>query len=206
MIMYEKFPAPHLIAAVLPCYGSQGDITIILTTEGERITTRARMRTVLRRLATKQATDLGELKKLITCATGQAIMQPLPFTLNLALFPVKVRKPRIAGDISIGYINLYAVTEISKNQISGTTINLSGGAKVSTLWTIATVKKHMQFACLAITQRSINTFSSDSIVPITRKMAEVIQEIFLYKTVSLLKTVSIPLAVPTDTIKQITRV
>lgn len=193
--MFDKLPASHLIAAVIPCYCSQGDMTIILTTEGDSITTRVRIRTILRRLAANQATDLGALKKLINSATGQAILHPLPFTANLVLFPVKIRKPRIAGDVSIGYVNLHAVTAISKNKKSGTIISLSGGAKVSTLWTIATVKKHMQFARLAITQTAINAPSADSLVSIARKLAEIIQEMLLFNIAST------PPATHTDTMK-----
>ncbi len=196
-MMLDKLPAPHLIAAIVPCYCSHGDMTIIVTTEGDSITTSVRIRTILRRLAASQATDLSALKKLINCATGQAIMQPLPFSISLILFPVKIRKPRIAGDITIGYINLNAVTAINKNNTGGTTISLSGGAKVSTLWTIATVKKHMQFARLAITQTAISTPSMDSLVSVTQKLAEVIQQMLLFNTVST------PPAAHTDTAKWI---
>ncbi len=203
--MIEKLPAPFNIAAVVPCYGSQGDNTIILTIEGERIITRVRMRTILRHLAAKQATDLSALKKLMTSTTGQAIMQPLPFNAHLVLFPVKIRKPRIAGDISIGYVNLYAITAISKNKKLGTTINLSGGSKISTLWTISTVTKYMQFACLATAYRSVSTFSADSIVPIARKLAEVIRETLVFETVLLLRNISIPHATHIDPLKKITR-
>ncbi|WP_094603243.1 hypothetical protein SPSIL_011840 [Sporomusa silvacetica DSM 10669] len=189
--MIEQLPAPHLIAAILPCYTSEGDSTVILTTEGERITTGVRIRTILRRLASNQAIDLSSLKKIITDATHQSNLQPLPITPRLVLFPVKIRKPRIAGDITTGCINLHAITSINRiteSPSAGTLINLSGGAKVPILWSITTVRRHMLLARLATTQAPITTTQAlrrntvcdaDGLSPIARKLAEVIEELFL---------------------------
>lgn len=190
--MVEQFPAPHLIAAILPCYTSEGDSTVILTTEGERITSEFRVRTAIRRLASDQAIDLSSLKKIITDATHQSNLQPIPITPRLVLLPVKTRKPRIAGDITTGYINIHAITSmnsINKNQSSGTLINLSGGAKVSTIWTITTIKRHMLLARLATAQAPISTPKAfrrntvfdvdDDLSPIAHKLAEVIHELLL---------------------------
>ncbi len=198
MIIPEQLPAHHLIAAVIPCYGSNGDSTIIITTEGTCITTRMSIRTIIRRLAARQATDLAALKKCIAGVTEQTILHPLPLTPRLVLFPVKTRKPRAAGDTSTGYINLYAVTGISKNKGSGTTINLSGNTKVSTLWRISTVKKHMQFARLAVSQTTASVTDTlrengicyvAGLAPIAQKLAEIIHEIILFKTASPLSPV-----------------
>ncbi|CQR74789.1 hypothetical protein SOV_08180 [Sporomusa ovata DSM 2662] len=194
--MVEQFPAPQLIAAILPCYTSEGDCSVILTTEGERITTGVRIRTIIRRLASDQAIDLSSLRKIITDATHQSNLQPIPITPRLVLLPVKTRKPRVAGDISTGYINIHAITSmnsINKNLSSGTLINLSGGAKVSTIWTITTVKRHMLLARLATAQAPTTTpkgfrrnavfDADDDLSPIAHKLAEVIQEL-LRMTVS----------------------
>ncbi|TWH47582.1 hypothetical protein [Sporomusa sp. KB1] len=187
--MFEQLPAHHLIAAIIPCYSAEGDSTVILTTEGERITTGVRIPTILRRLASYQAIDLSSLKRIITDATHQSIMQPLPITPRLVLFPVKTRKPRVAGDISTGYINLHAITGTTKNQPSGTLINLSGGANVPIIWSLTTVRRHMLLARLATAQAPITTprpfrrnavFDvDDDLSPIAHKLAEVIHELLL---------------------------
>lgn len=190
MILSEQLPAHQLIAAVIPCYNAKGDSTIIITTEGTRLTTGVRLRTIIRHLAAMQATDLSALKKRIARVTEQTILQPLPLTPHLLLFPVKIRKPRIAGDTSTGYINLYAVTGIDHHQESGAIISLDGGAKIASLWTVATVKKHMQFARLAIARTSLATTGvireNDAcyvagLTPIAQKLVEIICEILLLK-------------------------
>lgn len=190
--MLEQLPAPHLIAAILPCYTSEGDSTIILTTEGERITTGVRIRTIIHRLASNQAIDLGSMKKIITDATHQSNLQPIPITPRLVLLPVKTRKPRVAGDITTGYINLHAITGTTK-KTSGTLISLSGGANVSTIWSTTTVSRHMLLARLATAQAPITTPKAfrkntvfdgdDDLSPIAYKLAEVIHEL-LRMTVS----------------------
>ena len=193
--MLSQIPQYNNIAAILPCYQTSGDLTTIITIDGESVTGGLRIRTIIKQLAKSRATDLVALKKHTSHMIDQILLQPLPLEPGLTLFSVKVRKPRLPGDTSTGYINLHAVTDISQNHAAQTIIKLSGGTHVSALWSVATVKKHMQSARLAsvyaphyhhLTLPGALLKEVDDTVPnfapIAQKLVEVIYEIVVLKT------------------------
>lgn len=150
--MSKYIPAPDSIAAILPCYSSTGDSTTIITTDGKTSTDIAKVRTVIRRIALNRATDLVALKQHVTRTTQRVILTPLPLSPGLVLCPVKVRRPRITGDTSTGYVNYHAVTAVQKygKPPFQSAITLTGGTEIPVLWARATVIRHLQHARLAI--------------------------------------------------------
>lgn len=140
------------IAALLPRYTSEGDITTIISANGSQQEIKKSIATVLNRLARSRCLDLVTLKKKSSLVTETKILQPLPIAPGLVLVPLKVRHPKIPGDITIGYVNFHSVVKVSKNHTRPyqSTIRLIGGAEIPIIWTPATVKQHLQQARLTI--------------------------------------------------------
>lgn len=150
--MTNLLPAYARIAAILPCYTTAGDSTLIIADDGSTTTLNTKVRTVIQRLAKSRAVDLTALKNRTKAATGRKNLEPLPIAPGLVLVPVKVRKPRINGDTTTGYINFHAVTAVdtSTNKPYQATITLSGKAEVPVLWTSVTINRQLALTRLAV--------------------------------------------------------
>ncbi|CUH94452.1 hypothetical protein P22_0518 [Propionispora sp. 2/2-37] len=141
------------ITAIFPKYTATGDHTVIYLCSGKQLTGKTRVATVIRKLANARAIDLYTLKKQTAAITQRSILQPLPLTPSLILVPVKIRIPRLPGDSSTGYFNYRAVTGVSPGPEDGppdckAVIHLTGGLTLPCVWTVRTIKKYMQYACL----------------------------------------------------------
>lgn len=160
--MSLTLPECSTIAAIIPYYNALGDSTSILTTDGGQLNCNCRIRTVIARLARSQAADLPELRRQ-SANSRHCVLQPLALSPRFVLFPVKVRKPRIKGDPSIGYINLYTAKHIEPNQENRAQalITLSSGHSITSCWTASTVQRHLQQAKLtaAYSPRTRTAFS-----------------------------------------------
>ncbi|HWR09566.1 hypothetical protein [Sporomusa sp.] len=151
--MNLTLPAYTHIAAILPCYQATGDSTTIIAADGSTTCLTSRVRTVIHRLAKTRAVDLSALRTKTRAATERKNLEPLPLAPGLVLVPVKVRRPRVAGDTTTGYVNLHAVTAVvtNKNKPYQTTVRLSGKTEIPVLWTPATVNHQLALARLAAT-------------------------------------------------------
>lgn len=176
-------PQTNSIAAILPQYTAAGDTTKIVTTDGQTISTGLRPRSVLRRLAAIHALDLVTLRRNVGRATGRLIHQPLPLTSKTLLVPVKVRKPKIAGDTCTGYLNYYSVKDIYVREADQrySTVLLTGGAEVDTLWSAKTLKLCMTNARLASHEVSRSSADLPELRKLERKLLEIIYEILTAK-------------------------
>ncbi|VBB09420.1 Hypothetical protein LUCI_4710 [Lucifera butyrica] len=181
--MSERLPLPEKIAALLPTYTAGGDSTSLITTEGATALVSCRIRSLLLRLARSQAKDLTALKRQVACNTRQNILQPLPLSAGLVLFPVKTRRPRVPGDPTTGYINLYAVAGLHKHtgSVCHTVITLSSGMEIPTLWSPATVNRHLLCARLAVAGPPRPAGSRGELGVTLNKLTEVIYEILAWK-------------------------
>lgn len=149
--MTYPLPAPERIAAIVPCYNALGDNTTVIACDGSSTTLACRVRAVIGRLAKSRAIDLAALKARIRVDIERKNLEPLPLAPGLVLVPVKVRKPRVAGDSTTGYVNFHAVTAVcaNTNKPYQTTITLSGKTKLPVIWTNATVNRQLALARLA---------------------------------------------------------
>ncbi len=149
--MIHSLPTQACIAAIVPCYGSSGDSTMIIATDGSSTTIHSRIRSVIHRLARSRAIDLAALRAKTRATTERKNLEPLPLAPGLILVPVKVRKPLIAGDTTIGYVNFHVVTAVCANinKPYQATITLSGKTEVPVIWTAATVNHQLTLARLA---------------------------------------------------------
>ena len=190
--MKEILPAQEDIAALIPSYTTKGDCTTLLTRDGETRLIALRLRTILSRLARARATDLAMLKRHSTASTRRSILQPLPLSPELLLFPVKVRVPRIAGDTCTGYINYHTVAQVLAciEKPAHSRIILIGGQSVQALWTTATVNRYLQLAQLAAYSapviasrmtREKSAIYEPELLGIAHKLVEVFQEILMLR-------------------------
>ncbi len=150
--MMKKMPRYDCIAAMMPTYTLEGDITTVIATNGSQQEIRRLLRSALVRLARSRSIDLVALKAKAALATEKAIFQPLPLAPGLVLCPLKVRHPLVRGDTTTGYINFYSIIEVLKNHTPPyqSTVRLVGGTEIPVIWTVATVKQHLQQARLVI--------------------------------------------------------
>lgn len=149
--MSLSLPAHARIAAIIPCYNTAGDSTTVFATDGSVTCLSSRVRAVIQRLAKSRAIDLATLRSQIRTLTERTNLEPLPLAPGLVLVPVKVRRPRIAGDATTGYINFHAINTVSTSTKKPyqTTITLSGKTEIPVLWTTATVNRQLALARLA---------------------------------------------------------
>lgn len=167
------------IAAIIPNYSMVGDTTMIIKTDGSKQIIDHSIRTVLNRLADSRATNLIALKQRASSATEQRIFLPLAIAPDLVLSAVKVRTPRVPGDTCTGYFNLHALSSltVNNNRPYHTTIKLTGNTELPVLWTISTVKKHLQYARLAMTYTAHCPEIPSNLLPIAIKIVGLVHDI-----------------------------
>jgi len=184
-----RLPAYEHIAAIVPSYSPFGDQSAIISTDGLTSAVDNNVRTLIKRLARSSSTDLPALKARTAKLTNRAILQPLLLAPGLVLVPLKVRKPRVAGDTSTGYVNMHAVTGVKStaNKPYRSTLQLTGGAELPVLWSPATVNKQLQHARLALHHLVLSPELTDSpasyaaIAGIATKIIDVIYDLLNLK-------------------------
>ena len=171
------------IAAILPHYQPTGDCTSIFSAAGTCKVSPVGIRAILRRLARELAIDLSALKEQAGQATGQRILHILPLADDLVLVPVKVRTPQVNRDNCTGYINACCVASVHTIPPPyKSLVILQTGVEIPTLWTAATVERHLRAARLLIASHKIQLNVQPELVAISRKLVEVFQDILALKS------------------------
>lgn len=176
-------PQTNTIAAILPHYTTAGDTTTIVTTDGQTVSSKLRLKSVLHRLAAIHAVDIVNLRRNVGRATGRTIHQPLPLTPRALFVPVKVRKPKIAGDTCTGYLNYYSVKDIHVREADQrySTVELTGGAAIDVLWSAKTLKSCMNNAKLASYEITPGSDPLPEMRKLERKLVRIICDILSAK-------------------------
>ena len=141
-----ELPCDYDILAIIPQYTPIGDQTIIYTTN-KVISINLKIKSVIKRIAYRHAIDLMALKARNYKLTKRSLVPPLAFSNDLVLFPLKVRKPKVKGDATIGYINFKHFNEIKQN-CDNTSVLIDCNLEIPTLWTKKTVQQQLQLAQL----------------------------------------------------------
>lgn len=177
--MNDQLPSNDHIAAIIPCYTPLGDTTAIITTMGSKEITNTRIRTILSRLARSRSMDLTALKQKATSMTDHTLLQPLALAPGLVLCPIKLRNPKVSGDTSTGYINFHSVVSVDSTDQKPyqSLIKLTGGTELLALWKPTTVKKHFQYARLALTYTAHSSEMPPELALISQKLVEVIYDL-----------------------------
>ena len=138
-------PEDWEIEAALPEYvDGEGDITRLFLTDGTNRLVRARLRTVLERLARRHCRSLPLLRAWAKERTAFAQTAPLAIAAELVLVPFRARWPRCKGDVAMGVVN--AMHAQAARCEEAAEVELSCGRRIRTLWSMATLAAHLRAA------------------------------------------------------------
>lgn len=134
------------LAAILPVY-KNGNVTKLITYDGkERIDVRT-CRTVLKNIARIYGADLTALRKMYGRPLNKSYSIPIPFSLDMVLMPIKVRKKPLGNnDGTLGYINYNHIETLKNRENGNCQILLKNGLFINTEVKKSTVKEHMKNA------------------------------------------------------------
>lgn len=139
------------LAAFYPEYQpGQGDLTQLITIDGRQLTVKRSVRAVLGGLTRSFAIDLYRVRQLYGQLLGQRNSVPIPLTANLVLVPLKVRKPRLPKDGTIGYLSYHQYAGVEDFNVDGyrSKVILKNGYELPCLICRATVQKQISKARL----------------------------------------------------------
>ena len=155
--MEKSLPKDVEIAALLPAYTQEGDVTRILLTNGTELVYRRTMRSTLSKLARRRCKDVTLLRRWASRYTHRTLNNPIAASSDLVLVPVKTRRPRIEGDATMAHVNVVAIsgetfrqrdkpahTNAAKNKSA--VISLTGGKALPVLWSEKTTLAHIREA------------------------------------------------------------
>ena len=151
--MEKSLPKDVEIAALLPAYTQEGDVTRILLTNGTELVYRRTMRSTLAKLARRRCKDVTLLRRWASRYTHRTLNNPIAASADLVLVPVKTRRPRIEGDATMAHINVVAISgdtfrpndDVPRKQ-NPTVISLTGGKTLPVLWSEKTTLSHIREA------------------------------------------------------------
>lgn len=153
--MENMLPKDSEIAALLPEYTPEGDVTRVVLTNGTALVFRRTMRATLSALARRRCKDVALLRRWAARYTRRTLNNPIAASADLVLAPVKTRRPRVGGDNTMAHINVAALAgpepepekprgrKALRGRRETAVIALSGGAKVRTLWSERTALAHI---------------------------------------------------------------
>lgn len=151
--MEKTLPKDVEIAALLPAYTQEGDVTRILLTNGTELVYRRTMRSTLAKLARRRCKDVTLLRRWASRYTHRTLNNPIAASADLVLVPVKTRRPRVEGDATMAHINVVAISGDTFRQNGGiprkqspTVISLAGGKALPVLWSEKTTLSHIREA------------------------------------------------------------
>lgn len=179
-----------MIAAIVPVYQENGDVTMVVYQDGTNDIVPLRVRAVIRKIAHTYCTDLIQLKKKTAEITDRSLYNTLVFDQALILIPLKTRKPRVPGDNTLAYVNLKAVVKTlpSPAPPHRSVIQLTGGHTVPIYWTPVRVKQYLNQAEL-ISQKLADKLpryqkqkeDEPELNAVAQKLAELLNEIVKVK-------------------------
>jgi len=132
------------IMAILPVYiPMKGNCSYILTFEGGKHEYDKKVNTMLIRLSRFYFIDLKSIKRYYGNLLNVKNLIPIPLDRENIFIPLKVRKPILKNDGSIGYVNIKYIDKITEGK-DNTIIHLKGNQVVECLNSIDTVNKHIK--------------------------------------------------------------
>lgn len=146
--MKEMLPKDSEIAALLPEYTSEGDMTRIVLTNGTALVLRRTMRATVSALARRRCKDVTLLRRWAARYTRRRLNNPIAASADLVLVPVKTRRPKIGGDNTMAHINVAVMdpegtTAQKARRNRAAVIALPGGVSVRALWSERTTQAHI---------------------------------------------------------------
>lgn len=135
--MLESFKAG--IEAIVPVYTKNGDETLVLTETGEKKLYKLGIRRFLNYVYIFCTVDMLAQKNFFR---ERGISLNPPLILDGKVFiKVRVRKPRVKGDVCYGYVDVSRIHKVEKGE-EGHLVVLKSGQKVKALDSLNTIGKN----------------------------------------------------------------
>lgn len=136
--------------------GHYGNVTEIITGDGEKCIIYKTLKTILRIICRYYGLDLKTIRTKYGSIVNQKNIVPLPLSHDLVLLPFKMRKPIFIKDGSYGYVNIFYIEDIYEEGNS-TKIRLSSGQKITCLNTLKTANDHLNKGKVIINDNAFKT-------------------------------------------------
>lgn len=137
----------HNILSILPRYTRRGDKTVIIDIQGQETLYPFKVNTILNRIGSRRCKDLRLLRAWAQALLYQQLWLPLGFDWELILMPMKVRKPTVSGDTTIGYFN-FAHFHSLRQRNNKLYLVMNHGREFLLYWNLNTVRNHLRNARL----------------------------------------------------------
>lgn len=121
------------VIGIVPCYEESGDVTRVLTDQGDSLLERRSLLRVKNALARCYLLDLREQNRQIRRLFQRRKILPFYLSPERVLIPVKVRRARIKNDCCYGYIDWRYIEAGADHDKEGTTIKMSNGLELQSL-------------------------------------------------------------------------
>lgn len=144
-------PEDYEIEALIPCYTEAGDEVRVYLRDGTIRSFPVRMKAMLKALAARHAKSLTLLRAHARREGKGRQSLPLAIGTSLILLPCKMRRPRIAGDETMGCINAAIAARVEKREQGEelrSVVHLATGREIPLLWSAKTAEQHFRAARL----------------------------------------------------------
>ncbi|ORX24543.1 hypothetical protein BVF91_01300 [Thermoanaerobacterium sp. PSU-2] len=143
----KDFDIPDVYIAILPCYlDDYGDGTELIDLNGNVLRIKSSVKSCLKRTLKKYAVDLSAIKEKYAKSLGIKNTFPIPIASNFTLVQLKVRIPKVAKDVSYGYVCYEKIKEIEEHS-TYCIVNV-GDAKIKVYQKKITIEKHLRDAAM----------------------------------------------------------
>lgn len=145
----QDMVAAEEIAAILPRYTELGDCSVLHACDGSEVVVPLRIKTVVHRLVRRECKDIYLLEEQARKLTKGKNWMPLVLGPDLVLVALKVRNPKINGDVTAGFFNYCQINDLEENG-RRTILCMKNGRSFKVLWNRQTVEEHLRNALLVL--------------------------------------------------------
>ena len=143
--MDENFFKKHEVLAFLPEYLKDiGEGTRIIASKGKDHLVPISLRTFKINICKYYSIDYESIRKRFGKIIGSVNCIPLPINTSKVFVQLKVRKPKLKGDTTMGYIELSSIRSLKRDGNEATDIILKNGKVVKVLYKPSTINKHIK--------------------------------------------------------------
>ncbi|MGJ7045455.1 hypothetical protein [Thermoanaerobacterium thermosulfurigenes] len=143
----KNFDIPDVYIAILPCYlDDYGDGTELIDLNGDVLRIKSSVKSCLKRTLKKYAVDLSAIKEKYAKSLGIKNNFPIPLAGNFTLVQLKSRIPKVAKDVSYGYVCYEKINEIEEHS-TYCIVNV-GNIKIKVYQKKSTIEKHLRDAAM----------------------------------------------------------
>lgn len=143
----KDFNIPDVYLAILPSYIDEyGDGTELIDLNGNVSRIKCSVKSCLKKTLKKYAVDLSAIKEKYAKSLGIKNTFPIPLASNFTLVQLKVRIPKVAKDVSYGYVCYEKINKI--DEYSAYCVVNIDDSKIKVYQKKITIEKHLRDAAM----------------------------------------------------------